>query len=248
MKRSLACTHISSSVSHVTARPRGVLCVSGERGPLASERHALHRKDSSDGRSKRTRRREPREAAAPSEGQPRGVPWSSEARPGGRRKGRSNRGDARLRRAVRESAEEGWPRERSREKDGELSLVWPPSPGPSLSSRCRSCPSALASNQAWLRVLRRPIGLLGLARGDPGPPPCSPALVPSRRVLSHAARRLLAGFARHTVRHQGSTRGIPQIDVTPRYDKKPGSHFGSVGGSQLGLGWPLRARNYTLLK
>ncbi len=42
------------------------------------------------------------------------------------------------------------------------------------------------SQQGRLRAHRRPVGRLGLARGDPGPPPCSPL---SRAVMRRALAR-----------------------------------------------------------
>ncbi len=63
-----------------------------------------------------------------------------------------------------------------------------------------------------LRALRRPIGLLALARGDPGPPSLSPSSVPSRRVLSHAARRPLGGLpSAHSTPPWWPRRGTPNL-------------------------------------
>jgi hypothetical protein len=74
----------------------------------------------------------------------------------------------------------------------------------------------LRVSRGALRALRRPKGRLELARGDPGPPPLSPSSVPSRRVLSHAARRLIGGLPSA---HSTPPRWQPR--ETPR-GRKPG--------------------------
>ena len=52
------------------ARTRGVMCVSGERGPKASERNVLHGKGSGDDRSTSPRSRGDREAGDSAKGKP----------------------------------------------------------------------------------------------------------------------------------------------------------------------------------
>jgi hypothetical protein len=64
------CQYVVPRLPPSATRTRGVLCVSGGREPQATERHALHSKDSGDGRSTRPRSRVHRKAGDPAEGKP----------------------------------------------------------------------------------------------------------------------------------------------------------------------------------
>ena len=115
MHFAFTCQHISSSVSHAAARSRGVLCVSGERGPLASERHALCGKgEVAEGGLSCAGGRTPR-GDLPPKGNPEESPGAAK-RDRGRRRGRSGQAEESLWRAVREGAEKGRPGEWGRGK------------------------------------------------------------------------------------------------------------------------------------
>ena len=232
------------------ASARGVLCVSGVRGrrppngtpPTARARATTGARGRAAGYP---------HSGSPGEGQPRGVPGSSEARPGRRRRGRSDRGDGGRRRAVREGAEgcqASKPRESSRSE----------TPPPCANLRGENVPSPLASPG--------PVSSFGLA-SDPDRCACCvvlsdssdlPGVTPDpllarplrcRHAACFRTQRAVpsAGFARHTVRHQGGPGGGPR----PMKNRAPSDGCGVPstlsGGPRTGIRGPLRAQTNVFL-
>jgi hypothetical protein len=256
---SLRCRHVPLCWPPNAAQTRGVLCVSGERGPKASERNALLRKGEGDGSRSRPRRRETdRKVGPPPKGK------SEESRSVSRRRDEgTTQGAQRV-----EAKPQAWLRDAQRGKE-RVAIRTP-------CGEAKRERASLSSSEKSGWTFPFPHLRAGHLRRRPGSPRVSTHALRSPRTRDHCAPAVtLSGasslpgvtpdpllsrhvsvchppcfrtsaasprlrLSRHTVRHQGGPCGEPRKSKSSFVRSGCGGPHAMLGGPRMRFGEPQR--------